>query len=95
MNVLGLISQLIGIETLRLTSLPPILFCIYPSHYSPQDVLRYTQLSTPVEKIYLLFYLYYSLIPTPIWRVLCVISISLPFRDMSCVCVGTCACVCV
>jgi hypothetical protein len=47
--------------------------------------------------IFLLFVLFnFSLIPTPIWRVLCVISISFPFRDMSCVCVWelvyVCAC---
>ena len=42
-----------------------------------------------------LFLFYFSLIPTPIWRVLCVISISFPFRDMSCVCVYGNMCTCV
>ena len=43
--------------------------------------------STPAEKSYFskyhFIYFYFSLISTPIWRVLCVISISFPFRDTS------------
>ena len=61
----------------------------------PLKVHRYCLLmSTPAEN--LLFFFFFIFLDTdPHLASVCVISISFPFRDMSCVCVGTCVRVCV
>jgi hypothetical protein len=54
------------------------------------------RLSTSAENLYKFFYLFlFFLDPDPHLASVCVISISFLFRDMSCVCVGTCVRVCV
>ena len=128
MNILGLISQLIGIKTLRLTDLNEKnwfengLQCLFGLTRGFSTVWRiYLNskiqiglkwenlfengvLSTPAEKSSIFnlnsFYLFlfeflFFLDTDPHLASVCVISISFPFRDTSCVCVGTCVRVCV
>ena len=78
----------------------------HPVRPSPTLGMPFWELERPTRvdtggKIYLTsfffcyFRFYFSQIPTPIWRVLCVFSISFQFRDTSCVCVWELVYVCV